>query len=560
MLRYFSLACSLAFALATGTAATPKEVARAAAALVHVYTYDAANHLLGSTNGVLLGTDGTTLADYASFRTAGRAEIVTSTGSKATVERIAGANDIYNLIKLTTTLHPSVGLTLSPTPAAKGATLYVLSFSGKKAVATSTRVEQTAPASGGTYYTLSIPYEAHLAGCPVVDGGGKLVAIVQKAGKAGGNAYAVSADMGAALKISTLSFSNVSLQSLKMPRCLPEGEKEASTYLFLLAQAGTDSLIHITALNDFIATYPANADGYTERAKFHAAHGQFAACEADMKEAEEHTAQPDMPHYTLSRLIYQNVLHGTAKNYHPAWTLEAALAEADAAYAASPQPLYQLQQGQCLYGLKRYAEAYDRFAAVCRSSIASSETFFYAAQAHSKMNTGDKGTTIALLDSAVARLPKPYAAGAAPYFWERAKHYADSGLYRQAVLDLNEYEHLIGYRNLNDKFYYMREQAAMKGHLYQQAVDDINRCVTLQPNDYDYNVEKAALLLQLGQNDEALVTAQRAVSLNPQGSDGYKVLGIAYGETKQKRKAIENLQKAKQLGDTTIDELIKDYK
>lgn len=81
----------------------------------------------------------------------------------------------------------------------------------------------------------------------------------------------------------------------------------------------------------------------------------------------------------------------------------------------------------------------------------------------------------------------------------------------------------------------------------------------MQPDNYTYKIEKAALLIQVGQLDEAIVTARQAIQLNRDDSDGYKMLGIAYGEKKQKKLAIENLRKAKQLGDDQLDKVITEY-
>ena len=42
-------------------------------------------------------------------------------------------------------------------------------------------------------------------------------------------------------------------------------------------------------------------------------------------------------------------------------------------------------------------------------------------------------------------------------------------------------------------------------------------------------------------------------------ADAYRLLGIAYGELKNKAKAISYLNKAKQLGDTSVESFIKKY-
>lgn len=165
-----------------------------------------------------------------------------------------------------------------------------------------------------------------------------------------------------------------------------------------------------------------------------------------------------------------------------------------------------------------------------------------------------------MLDSAIARFAKPYDKKVAPYLWERAELLNVAGKYREAVLDYKEYEHVVGFNNLNDNFYYRREQAAVEGKMYQQAIDDINRAIALKPNDYLYNVERASLMVRLGMFEEAIRSANKAIQLNNEGTDAYRIIGIAYGESKQKKLCIENLEKAVELGDEHAQELLDQYK
>lgn len=540
-------------------ATTPKNVLQAGKALVTIVTYDSKDNILHSTNGFYITSKGEVLSDYEAFKDASKAIIISGNGTKTPVARICGANDIYNLIKVTTQKTYKDAATITSIPAALNETCYILVPQGKKSITIEAKISNTEIVKNGNYYTLNIPYKEQYISCPLVNGNGEVFAIIQKSdAKNDGKTYAISANTGTSLKINAFSFSSQTLRSINIPKQIPDNEKDASTYIFLIGQTQSDSLSCLTALNDFIDAYPLNADGYMERAKFYGKYRIYKECANDISLAAQHSTQKDLPHYTFSRIIYQNALYNSFFKDSTTWSLDKALQEANLAYDNNPMPLYTLQQGYCYYGMKQYPQALEKFNAVNLTDLASSETFFYAAKAMGKMEKPAE-EIIPLLDSAIVRFTPPYTKAVAPYFWERAQYLSKAEKYREAVLDLNEYEHIIGFNNLNDKFYYMREQAAMESKLYQQAVEDINRCVTLQPNNYLYKIEKSALLIQVGQLDEAILTARQAIQLEPEDSDGYKMLGVAYGEKKNKKAAIENLKKAQSLGDSTTDKLIEIY-
>ena len=79
----------------------------------------------------------------------------------------------------------------------------------------------------------------------------------------------------------------------------------------------------------------------------------------------------------------------------------------------------------------------------------------------------------------------------------------------------------------------------------------------MRPDDYDYTVEKALAQWRMGNYDEAIYAGKQALKLNPRGADAYKAIGLAYGEQGKKAEAIENLKKAKELGDPQAQALIE---
>ncbi len=545
-------------ACATVFAAVPKKVSNACKSLATVVTYGSDGKMISTAPAFSVGEKGEVFSEYSAFLNAKSAEFV-STSGKIKISRICGASDIYDIIKFSLEGKNKETLVQSKTTLAKGASVYILRNSSKKAEAVETKISSLKDISGGTYYELALPYDEKNVGCPVVDANGEWVAMVQRNVGKDQTCYAIGSNFCAKLSVSEMDYSNSALNTVFIPKRLPEGEDKAYTYIYMLSQINHDADVFQTALNDFINQYPNNADGYVERAKQNAQENKFKECEEDITKAVSLSDKKDNPHYVLSRLIYHNALYNSAKADAAGWTLEKSAAEAQEAYSINPQPIYQLQLGDCYFGMKKYQEAINMFSAVNHSSIATPETFFYEARTRGKVDSLDV-QIISLLDSAISRFNKPYNKTVAPYILERANQYNNVGKYRESALDYIEYEHIVGFQNLNDNFYYIREQIALKGKMYKQADDDINRALAMRPDDYVYNAEKSALMLRLGQFDDAIVYAKRAIGLDPKGIDGYRLLGIAYGETKKKQLAIQNLQKAKELGDDHADELLKQYK
>ena len=166
---------------------------------------------------------------------------------------------------------------------------------------------------------------------------------------------------------------------------------------------------------------------------------------------------------------------------------------------------------------------------------------------------------LALMDSTINMFSRPYLKEVAPYLWARSEARRNAGLYRDAITDLNDYETLMA-ATINDNFYYIRHQVEIQGRLYQQALNDINRSIQINPNEILYYAEKASLEIRVGLYDQAIATAMECIALNAENSDGYLFLGLGQCLKGQKTEGIKNLQKAKELGDTQADALIERYK
>ena len=124
---------------------------------------------------------------------------------------------------------------------------------------------------------------------------------------------------------------------------------------------------------------------------------------------------------------------------------------------------------------------------------------------------------------------------------------------------MNEYEELMK-ATINDNFYYVRHQTEIQGRLFQQALNDINRAIQMNPQETLYYAEKASLEVRVGLYDDAITTAKENISINPEDSDGYLFLGLAQCLNGNKKEGISNLKKAKDMGNTQAETLIEKYK
>lgn len=553
--------------LITAVAATAQKPTDLCKAVVNVITYDAAGNLLNNTYGVLLGDEGEVVAPYAAFKGAARADVINWQGQTAQALRIIGASSEYDLVRFTTDVPTKKLISLSPAdaPATKGQQLQVAYYTNeKKPQPLAAEVIAADAYNGNVYYEISTPNESRYFGCPVLNAEGRVVGLVQKnVQKDARTACAIDIRFATAMTTNTLSVFNADLNAIGIAKKLPlDSEDDAFSYVYMALRSGTNAVLAVTAAEDFIAAYPDNAKVYVERAVYYAGRGDYAMANADLQRAIEKGGEGLSDAYnTQSVLMYNKVLAGGDDRY-PDWTLDTALAAAQQAYAAQPLPVYLLQQGQVLFTQQKYGEAYDMFQAVNASDIANSQTFYFAANALER-NGGEATAVVALLDSAVAHLATPYTADAAPYLLARAQHLDDAGQHRPAVRDYNEYEKIVGTRNLNAYFYYLRMQAEIGSRMYQQALDDattaINRAETAE-DKADYLFECGCLQLQVGLLDESIASCEQVIALNADYAEAYKICGLAYGEKKQKQKALQLLQQAKDKGAEGVDDLMQRYK
>lgn len=547
-------------------AQTPKWVEKAKRAVFSVVTYDKNDKILNTGNGFFVSEDGLALSDYSLFKGAERAVIITADGKQMPVSLILGADDMYDVVKFRVAIvgKKVPSLLVAGTAPTAGSSAWMLPYSTQKSIAcVSGKVKKVDDIAGDYhYYTLDMPMKDKMVSCPVMNEAGEVFGIAQKSFgmDTATTCYASGASFAMSQHISALSLGDAALKNIGIRKGLPDTEDQALVYLYM-ASSSSSSEDYERLLGDFIAKFPDNADGYLRRANFYVVKAKedasfFDKAAQDMEAAQKVAKKKDDVLYNIAKLIYAYQLEKPEKTYSD-WTFETALNQIRQAMELNPLPVYVQLEGDILFAMQDYAGALAAYEQVNRSNLASPATFFSAAKTKELMKA-ESGEILALMDSCVARCPQPVTASYAPYLLERATMRVNAGQARQAMLDYDGYFKAVN-GQVNDLFYYYREQAALKARQYQRALDDIAKAVELNPNDLMYQAEQAAVNLRVGRYDTAMKLLQATIQTNPKYAEAYRLLGLCHIQLKQKEEACKNFNKAKELGDPNVDALIEKY-
>lgn len=566
MKKILILPLLLFFLIQGSMAQTPKWVEKAKRAVFSVVTYDKNDKMLNTGNGFFVSEDGLALSDYTLFKGAERAVVITSEGKQMPVSLILGANDMYDVIKFRVAITEKKvpALIVAKTAPAVGADAWMLPYSTQKSIACVTgKVKEVSKVAGEYhYYTLGMQMKDKMVSCPVMNAEGQVFGIAQKSSGIDTvtTCYAAGAAFAMAQKISALSLGDAALKKIGIRKGLPETEDQALVYLFMASSSlsGDD---YEKLLDDFIRQFPANADGYLRRANYYAAKGKddqtwYDKAVADFNQALKVAQKKDDVYYNIGKLIYAYQLSKPEKTYKD-WTYDTALQNVRQAIAIDPLPIYIQMEGDILFAQQDYAGALAAYEKVNASNIASPATFFSAAKTK-ELAKGDPKEIVALMDSCIARCPQPITADFAPYLLERAQMNMNAGQPRNAMLDYDAY-HTAVKGEVNDVFYYYREQAALKARQFQRALDDIVKAIEMNPTDLTYQAEHAVVNLRVGRYEEAIQILNNILKADPKYAEAYRLLGLCQIQLKKTDEACGNFKKAKELGDPNVDELITKY-
>ena len=557
----------LLFFLAQGSMAqTPKWVEKAKRAVFSVVTYDKNDKMLNTGNGFFVSEDGLALSDYSLFKGAERAVVITAEGKQMPVSTILGANDMYDVIKFRVAITEKKvpALVVAKTTPAVGTDAWMLPYSTQKSIAcVSGKVKEVSKVAGEYhYYTLGMQMKDKMVSCPVMNVEGQVFGIAQKSSGLDTvtTCYAAGAAFAMAQKISALSLGDAALKSIGIRKGLPDTEEQALVYLFM-ASSSLSSEDYGKLLDDFIRQFPANTDGYLRRANYYVAKAKdnqswFDKAVVDLNQALKVAQKKDDVYYNIGKLMYAYQLSKPEKTYKD-WTYDTALKNVRQAFAIDPLPIYVHLEGDILFAQQDYAGALSAYEKVNASNMASAGTFFSAAKTKELLKAEPKEILV-LMDSCISRCPQPITADFAPYLLERAQINMNAGQPRKAMLDYDAYFKAVN-GQVNDVFYYYREQAALKARQYQRALDDIAKAVELNPADLTYQAENAVVNLRVGRYEKAIEILNGILKNDPKYGEAYRLLGLCQVQLKKTDEACANFKKAKELGDPNVDELIKKY-
>ena len=546
-------------------AQSPKWVEKAKRAVFSVVTYDENDKILNTGNGFFVTEDGVALSDYTLFKGAQRAIVMNSEGTQMPVVSIMGANDMYDVVKfrvgITSKKVPALALATVNPPV--DATVYILPYSTQKDRSyTSGEVKAEDKFSDKYYYyTLNVHLKDKMVSCPVMTEEGQVFALTQKSsGKDTATiCYAVDANFAMAQAVNAFSFSDMSLKNIGIKKALPDTEETALVFLYM-ASSQLSPEKYSQLLDDFVAQYPNSADGYVRRATQQIYVSQdeasMAKVVADMDKALDVANKKDDVYYNRAKLIYNYIL-GQPEKVYKDWSYDKALEEIKKAIAIEELPVYVQLEGDIEFAKQNYAAALVCYEKVNQTNLVSPATFFSTAKTKELMKAPVQDV-LALMDSCMSRFTEPYTTEAAPYLLERARVRMDANQARGAILDYDAYYKAVK-GNVNDVFYYYREQAAMKAKQFQRALDDMAKAIELNPKELTYYAELAVVNMRVGRNEAALKALQDALAIDPKYAEAYRLMGIAHLQMKKKQEACENFAKAKELGDPNVDELIQKH-
>lgn len=547
-------------------AQAPKWVEKAKRAVFSVVTYDKNDKILNTGNGFFVTESGVALSDYSLFKGAERAVIVDFEGKQMPVDVILGANDMYDVIKFRVAINEKKvpALEIATVPPAVGAEAYLLPYSTQKdRTCTQGKVKKVDKIETDYhYYTLDMRLKDKMVSCPVATADGRVFGLAQKSSGQDTTSicYAAGAAFAMSQGISALSLGDITLRNIGIKKGLPDTEEQALVYLFM-ASSQNNKEDYLSLLNDFVKQFPDSPDGYLRRAStlVFGVGEDVAALDraaADLEQALKVAQKKDDVYYNTSKLIYNYQLEKPEKTYKD-WTYDRALEEIRRALALDSLPVYVQLEGDILFAKQEYPAALACYEKVNRSNIASPATFYNAAKTMELMNADPKAVVVAM-DSCIARCVQPIAAADAPYVLERAQMNMNAEQYRDAMLDYDTYFKAVN-GQVNDVFYYFREQAAIKARQYQRALNDIVKAIELNPKELTYRAEQAVINLRVGRFEEALRGLDEALAIDPNYAEAYRLMGICQVQLKKEGEACVSFAKAKELGDPNVDELIEKH-
>lgn len=560
----FSVLCLLMFLFSAPLFGQNATVKNAAKAVFSLNTFRADGTLIGTSYGVFISSQGEAISQWNPFIGASKAVVIDAQGKKYDVECLIGANSLYDICKFQVK-----GVTPSASVYQESGNndtqLWFTSYKINSPELIPVAINKTESFSQGaeesaskdyTFYILKGNIPENKAFSPIYNSKGEIVALSQPL-QSKGIVNAVSALYPAEMKFQQLGNSANALSQSNIPTILPTDYKDAQVALMFAGQQRNDESYN-SFVEYFIHKFPSKPDGYEARARINTSVKQFASAASDMEKAISVADDKAAMHFSYSNMILQKCAYMPDDTF-ALWTLDKAIEEIDKACAIDSNPVYLQHKAKILYVKQDYQEAYNLYMQLQDTHLSGPETMLAATQCQQALGA-DFNVIIEHMDSTIAVCPKPLTYQSAPYVFERGLIYQGAGQFRKAIFDYNDYEKLMVGNRIHPDFYYNRFICEREARLYKQALDDINKAISLNPYEPIYLCEKGSLELRLKMIDEAISSANKAIIINSSFADAYAILGAAQCAKGKKHEGLLNLERSKELGYANADMLIERYK
>ena len=519
----------------------PKKVEKARLSVTSILAYKD-GQLKDDGTAFFVGGNGDVLLSYMLLDEADSAIVIDTKGKVRPVLGIVGLNNIYDCVRVRVAPDKKIPhLVVSHNEVPVGNELYMLAY-GKKSSGEVRKVKVSAVDSlySNAYYTLDIKMQKSYESLPLVNANGELVAIMQPMTSGDTCSYAISSSIYDRLVTTSVTYGRGYYPGMGIRTLLPEDKETALSCMYMQAVVG-DSASCGRVVDEFIRAFPESSEGYMSKAEFLALYCRdMEIADAQWDKSLSLAENPAEVYFNKAKTIYTIVQGGDTVS-HSMLGIASVLSALDNAIAADNQPLYMNYKADVLLENGRYADAYECYMSLTDASMHKTDIFVRAAQCQGALKNYD--AAVELMDSALNTLDEAALRSSSPYILTRALLKSSAGRYREAVFDYNMYENIMD-GGLNANFYYLRSQAEVNGKMYQQALNDLEMAISIEPGNATFHLEKGILCYRVGLLEDAAAALESAKGLAADVADIYYLLGCTYLKTGNSRLAEENLQKA----------------
>lgn len=535
----------------------PKKVDKARQSVTSILAYSN-GELKGDGTAFFVGGNGDVVLSYMLARKSDSIAVIDTKGKVRPVLGIVGLNNLYDCVRMRVAADKKIPyLPVSHSAVPVGGELYMLSY-GKKNSGEVKRVSVAAVDSfySHAYYTLDIKMQEAYASLPLVNSNGELVAIMQPMTVGDTCGYAISSSVYDKLVTTSVTYGRGRYNDMGIRTLLPDDKDAALSCMYMQAVLG-DSASYGKVVDEFINAFPESYEGYMSKAEFLAVHCRdIEAADAQWENSLSLAEKPAEVYFNKAKTLSSIIYDGDTVS-HNALSVDNVIAMLDKAIAADSLPVYVYYKAGRLYDAGRYDEAYGCYMSLVGADIEQDGVYANASQCQRVLKNYD--AAIELMDSAVNRAMETNKDDALPLVFARGLMKDSVGRHREAVMDYNYYEENSAVR-LGGTFYYIRSQAEVKCKMYQQALNDLERAISIAPGYALFYFEKGLLCYRLNLLDEGALALEDAKALVPDAPDVYYILGCIYSKAGNSRLAVENLQKAQSLGHPDAEAKLNELK